>query len=109
MIELFRNGTEALGWIILGGAWAMQIGLLLIAVRGQKNWQWRLMFAFQILSCISAFVLSHCYNQTGPGYLLDFSHLDDTLNTLLAGILYCLTLIISWVFWVNRKEGRSEN
>lgn len=37
MIELFRNGTEALGWIILGGAWAMQIGLLLIAVRGGRK------------------------------------------------------------------------
>lgn len=55
MIELFRNGTEALGWIFLGGAWAMQIGLLLIAVRGAE----KLAMAADV--CLSDPFLHQCF------------------------------------------------
>lgn len=103
MFELFRSGAAWQGWLILGIAWAVQVGLLILAVLGRQKWQWRLMFTVQSLSCISAFVFSAIYNHIRPGYLLDLSYLDDTLNTLLAGVLYCVTLLVSWVFWVNRK------
>lgn len=105
MIELFNNGTEAIGWIILGGAWAMQIGLLILAVLGLKKWQWRLMFAAQILLTCAAIVLNYCYNHQDTW--MSMRYLDDALNTLITAVLFCITLFVSWVFWMNRKEGRS--
>lgn len=101
MVELFGNGTESLGWIVLGGAWVVQVGLLIMSVLGQKKWQWRLMFSVQVLLTSAALVLTYCYNHQDTW--MSMRYLDDALNTLLTAVLFRITLFVSWVFWMNRK------
>lgn len=100
MFELFANGAVITGWVVSASAWAIQIGLLVLAVLGQRKWQWRLMFTGEILVCAAAIGLCSYYNYA-PG----FSYFDDSIYTLLISVLFCVTLFVSWIFWMNRKKN----
>ena len=100
MFELFPPSDDVTGWLILGAVWILQIGFLLLAALGQRKWQWRLMFLVQIFLCIATYILFHHYNTASRRGI----YFDDCMNTLIAAHLYTITLFVSWVFWMNRKQ-----